>query len=474
VQLPPASSLQRTDEVCKKVEEILQGTEGIEAVDTIAGYSILSSTSGSNSGFFFVQLKPWGERKAPHLGLFQILRKINHELSALPEAVVIAMPPPAIPGIGSTGGFSMQLQDRAGGTPEDLEAMAGKFMEAARKRPEIGSIYTMYSARNPQIYVKVDRDKVLKQGVDPAELYGTLQAFMGGAYMNDFNRFGRQWRVYLSAEPEYRMSADQIGSFFVRNRMGKMVPLSTLVEASSASGPDYTVRYNLQRAAEISGSPAPGFSSAQAMDALEAVAKEALPDEFGYTWSNLSYQERKAPPAGPTFAIAILFVFLILAAQYESFRLPFSVMLVVPAAVVGAFAGLLVTRLPFDVFGQIGLIMLVGLSAKNAILIVEFAKEEYEKGKGLVEATLSAARLRLRPILMTAFAFILGCIPLLRATGAGAASRHSMGTVVVYGSLAATLLGIFLTPGLFVLVESLSSRKNKASASSEGMPAHPT
>jgi HAE1 family hydrophobic/amphiphilic exporter-1 len=332
----------------------------------------------------------------------------------------------------------------------------------------------MYSARNPQIYVKVDRDKVLKQGVDPAELYGTLQAFMGGAYMNDFNRFGRQWRVYLSAEPEYRMSADQIGSFFVRNRMGKMVPLSTLVEASSASGPDYTVRYNLQRAAEISGSPAPGFSSAQAMDALEAVAKEALPDEFGYTWSNLSYQERKAPPAGPTFAIAILFVFLILAAQYESFRLPFSVMLVVPAAVVGAFAGLLVTRLPFDVFGQIGLIMLVGLSAKNAILIVEFAKEEYEKGKGLVEATLSAARLRLRPILMTAFAFILGCIPLLRATGAGAASRHSMGTVVVYGSLAATLLGIFLTPGLFVLVESLSSRKNKASASSEGMPAHPT
>ncbi len=461
VQLPPAASLQRTDDVCKKVEDVLQATEGVQAVDTVAGYSLLTATSGSYSGFFFVQLKPWAERKAPELGLGAIVRRLNAELAAIPEAQVVAFPPPAIPGIGSAGGFSLQLQDRAGGTPEALEEMAEKFLAAARKRPEIGSAFTLYSSKVPQLFVKVDRDKMMKQGVDPSELYGTLQAFMGASYLNDFNRFGRQWRVFLSAEPEYRMRAEEIGNFFVRNRSGNMVPLSALTEVTTTNGPDSTVRFNLTRSAEISGSPAPGYSSAQAMTALEEVAAATLTPEFGTSWSNLSYQERKAPPAGPTFAIAILFVFLILAAQYESWSLPFSVLLVVPAAVVGAFVGLLATRLPFDVFGQIGLIMLVGLSAKNAILIVEFAKAEHEAGKPLVEATLDAAKLRLRPILMTAFAFILGCVPLIRATGAGSAARHSMGTVVVYGSLASTFIGIFLTPALFVLVESLVSKRKK-------------
>ena len=466
VQLPPAASLQRTDAVCKQVEEILQGIEGIQAIDTIAGYSILSSTSSPYSGFFFVQLEPWAKRKKPGMDLDAIIRKVNAQVSKLPEAQVFAFPPPAIPGIGSAGGFSMQIQDRAGGTPEELEAMTEKFLEAARKRPEIGSAYTLFSSKIPQVFVKVDRDKMLKQGVDPQELYGTLQAFMGAAYINDFNRFGRQWRVFLAAEPEYRANTDQIANFFVRGRGGKMVPLSALAEVTTTNGPAYTVRFNLARSAEVGGAPAAGYSSAQAMDALEAVAKDVLPAEYGTAWSNLSYQERKAPPAGPTFAIALFFVFLILAAQYESWSLPFSVLLVVPAAIVGAFAGLLAVKLPFDVFGQIGLIMLVGLSAKNAILIVEFAKAEHESGKPLIEATLNAAKLRLRPILMTAFAFILGCVPLLRATGAGAAARHSMGTVVVYGSIAATFIGIFLTPALFVLVETLVGKKGAHAGSS--------
>jgi HAE1 family hydrophobic/amphiphilic exporter-1 len=313
------------------------------------------------------------------------------------------------------------------------------------------------------VFLNVDRDKVMKQGVDPGELYGALQAYLGGMYVGDFNRFGRQWKVYISGEPEYRQRAEEVENFFVRNRSNQMVPLSTLTTPRPAAGPDYTNRFNLMRAAEVTGTPAPGFSSGDALAALEAVAKEVLPAEYGISFANLSFQEKRAPSPVPTFVMAILFVFLILAAQYESWALPFSVLLVVPAALVGSFLGLLSSHRPFDVFGQIGLVMLVGLSAKNAILIVEFAKAEHEKGKSLVDAALEAARLRLRPILMTAFAFILGCVPLLRASGAGAQARHSMGTVVVYGSLTATFLGIFLTPALFVMAEKLSSKSKKKS-----------
>lgn len=459
VQLPDASSLQRTDATCKKVEQILGGIEGIESYDTIAGFSLVSRVSASYNGFFFVTLKPWSERTTDKTSLGHIIREINQKLGALPEARAFAFTPPAIPGIGTASGFSFMLQDRSGGTPQELEAQIERLTQAAKKRPEIASVTTTYSARIPQIYVAVDREKALKQGVDLGDLYATLQAFMGGAYINDFNRFGRQWRVYLAATPEFRSDASDMGRFYVRNRDGRSLPLSTLVRAESSAGPEFTNRFNLYRSAEISGSAAAGYSSGQAMDAMEAVAAEVLPTSYGYSWNALSYQQKAAPSPAPTFALAILVVFLILAAQYESWGLPFSVLLGTPVAIAGAFAGLLLSRLEFNVYGQIGLIMLIGLSAKNAILIVEFAKVELERGASPLDAALAAARLRLRPILMTAFAFILGCVPLLSAGGAGGVSRHMLGIVVVCGMLAATLLGIFLTPALFVLIERVGGRK---------------
>jgi len=318
---------------------------------------------------------------------------------------------------------------------------------------------TTFRASVPQVFVKVDRDKMLKLGVDPGDMYAALQAYMGGAYINDFNRFGRQWKVYLSAEPEFRTKAEDIGRFSVRSQSGQTVMLSALVDVEDTSGPEFTQRFNLFRTAEITGTAAPGYSSGQAMDALEQVAKESLSADFGYAWSGLSYQQKTAPPATTAFVLALVLVFLILAAQYESWSLPFSVLLGTPIAVLGAFAGLYLSRMDNDVFAQIGLVMLIGLAAKNAILIVEFAKVEHENGKSLAEAALNGARVRFRPILMTAFAFILGCVPLLTASGAGAVSRKVLGTVVVYGMLLATTLGIVVTPALFAMIGKLAGSK---------------
>jgi len=458
VKLPPPASLQRSDELCRQVDDILAKTEGIKSFNTVVGYSVFSGSASPFNGFYFVQLEPWEERKGPALSASAIARKLNMTFAKLSAAEVVAVPPPAIPGIGNGGGFSTMLQAPGGASVEELATELDKFIAALRKRPEIAGAFSLYDARVPQVFVDVDRDKMLRQGVEPSALYGTLQTFMGSAYINDFNRFGRQWRVYLSAEPEYRARAEEIDSFFVRNKDGQMVPLSSMVTAKTITGPDTVVRFNLLRSAEIMGAGMPGVASGTVLQTVDQVAKEVLPDGYQLSYNGMSFQERRAPPAGPTFAMAVVFVFLILAAQYESWALPFSVLLVVPAGVAGAMLALLLSKLPFDVFGQVGLIMLVGLSAKNAILIVEFAKLEHDRGLSILDAALSAAKLRLRPILMTAFAFILGCIPLLRATGAGAASRVSMGTVVVYGSLVATFIGIFLTPSLFVIVESLVAK----------------
>ncbi len=458
IQLPPAASLERTDAVLRKVDTVLlRHRDTIENFNMIGGFSLGTRVSASNNAFYFFGLRPWSERP---LDAEQLVQRLNGEFRRdVPEAIVVAVMPPAIPGLGSQGGFSFWLQDRSGGSLEFLEQNLQKFLAAARQRPELANVTSQFNASVPQVFVDVDRDKVLKQGVALGDVYQTMQAFLGGLYVNQFNRFGRQWRVFMQAEGTDRTTPADISQFYVRNNDNDMVPLSALQTTGPTAGPQYTNRFNVYRAVQVNGAAAPGYSSGQALDALEEVARTTLPRDFGFDWSDLSYQERKA--SGGTaglFALSILFVFLILAALYESWSLPFSVLLSVPVAVVGAFGGLLMRRLDFDVYAQIGVIMLIGLAAKNAILIVEFAKARRDAGRDRVDAALEGAKLRLRPILMTSFAFILGCAPLWAAKGAGAASRQILGTVVITGMLAATLLATFLIPLLFVLVDRLAFR----------------
>jgi multidrug efflux pump len=459
VQLPDGASLQRTREVFAKIDAILAKQPGISTYNGIAGYSLFTRTAASYAGTGFIKFTPWEERKTPALQASAIVASLNGQFGRIPEARVFVVTPPAIPGISAAGGFSMMLQDRAGNSYEFLAQNVARFVAEAKKRPELAGVRAVFSPAVPQLFADVDRDKALKQGVPLNEIYTSLQTFLGGAYVNDFTRFGRQWRVFMQAESAYRTSPDDIGRFYVRNARGDMVPLSSFVRVKTTSGPEYTVRFNLYRSVEIQGTQAPGYSSGQALDALEDVAKNTLPAGMGYSWNALSYQEKVSSGGAPrVLALSLIFVFLILAALYESWSLPFSVLLSVPVAVLGAFVGLWSRHFDNNVFAQIGLVMLVGLTAKNAILIVEFAKDQREQGKPIVEAALEGARLRLRPILMTSFAFIFGCLPLWVATGAGAGARRMLGTAVVAGMLAATALGIFFIPALFVFVEKLATR----------------
>ena len=459
VMLPDAASLERTDAVMKRVEGILEKNEAVEGFNTISGFSLLTGAYSSNMGFFFVQLKPWEERTTEETHANGVLAALNRAFAQqVPEAGAVAFGPPAIPGLGTGAGFTMQLQDRSGGTPEYLAEQTAKFMEAARKRPEIGRIGSLYRATVPQIYADIDRSKVLKSGVPLSDVNTTLGALLGSSYVNDFNKFGRVYKVYMQAEPEFRQDPKQLGLFFVRNDKGGMVPLDTLLTTGPASGPEFTNRFNLFRSAELTGVPAAGVSSAQALTALEETARAVLPPDVTYDWADMSFQEKRAPSVAPTFAMAVLLVFLVLAAQYQSWGLPFSVLLGTPFAAFGAYLGLYLSRMFMgpsyvnNVFAQIGLIMLIGLAAKNAILIVEFAKMEHESGKSLMDSAMSAAKLRFRPILMTAFAFILGVVPLLTASGAGAESRKVMGMAVFAGMSVATILGVLLIPMLYVAV----------------------
>ncbi len=462
LQLPDAASLQRTDAVTKKAEEIIMKTPGVKYCTTVVGYSMLSGVSNTYSSFFFITLEEWAARKKPEEKYEAIKAHLNRELRGLPEAIAFAFPPPAIPGVGTSGGFTFVLEDRAGKDIAFLAEQTNKFMEAARKRPELAGLSTTFRPTVPQVFVDVDRDKVLKQGVALSDVYKTLQCFMGGAFVNYFNRFGRQWQIYVQAEGQYRTKAQNLGQFRVRNNAGEMVPLSSVISVRTTAGPEFTMRYNLYRSAQINGLAAPGYSSAQAMEALEQVFAETMPTEMGYDYLGMSYQEKKAQEGvspAVIFGFSLLCVFLILAAQYESWSLPFSVLLGTPIAVMGAFFALWVCRFENNVYAQIGLVMLIGLAAKNAILIVEFAKMEYDKGKPVIEAALTGAKLRLRPILMTSFAFILGCVPLAMASGAGAISRQVMGMAVIGGMLAASFLAIFLIPVTFYVVERMTHKE---------------
>ncbi len=457
LQLPNASSLQRTSEVARKVEDVVMGTPGVRTCTSVIGFSLLSTVYNAYSGFFFVNFKPWSERTKPEESYAAIKAHLNKELAKIPEGRSFAFSPPSIPGVGTAGGFTFVLEDRAGKDVAFLAANVKKFMAEAAKRKELApGLSTTFLPSVPQVFVKVDRDKVLKQGVVLADVYRTLQCYMGGIFVNYFNRFGRQWQVYVEAEGEYRNSSDKLGSYYVRNRDGAMVPLSALTTVENRLGPEFTMRYNLYRSAQINGSAAPGYSSNQASAALEDVFAKAMPREMGYDYIGMSYQEKKAQEGIPPvaiFGLSLVFVFLILAALYESWSLPFSVLLGVPVAVFGAYLTLFARQMENNVFAQIGLIMLIGLSAKNAILIVEFARTRYEHGVPLLDAALEGAKIRLRPILMTSFAFILGCVPLWLASGAGAVARKVMGTTVIGGMFAASALAIFLIPVTFYVIE---------------------
>ena len=465
LQLPDASSLQRTDVSAQKVVTELKKIDGIEGVVAVNGFSLLTQTFSTNNAFFFVALKPWDERKADSQQVAAIQGKIQQAVGGITDGIAFSFPPPAIPGIGTSGGVTMVVQDRSGSDdPMFLTRNIGAYLGALGKRPEIAAAIPSYLPAVPQLYADVDRERVLQQQVNLGDVYTTMQTFMGGYLVNYFNRFGRQWQTYVEAEGESRTKIDNIGQFYVRSANGGQVPLSSLVKTKQITGPEFILRFNEYNAAQLNITGAPGYSSGQVRAALEEVFAQSMPEGMGFDYQGMSFQEKKAAegvPSWAVFGLSILFVFLILAALYESWTLPFSVLLSTPVAILGAYLALNMRSLENDIFATIGLVMLIGLSAKNAILIVEFAKVNYESGQSIADSALNAARLRFRPIVMTALAFIFGCLPLWFAEGSGASSRRILGTVVVGGTLLSTLIGVIFVPTTFAVVEYLTHRFRK-------------
>jgi hydrophobe/amphiphile efflux-1 (HAE1) family protein len=452
--LPEAASLERTMSATSQLDASLAKMPGVARRMIVNGFNILNASQQPNGALFVTALDPWDQRSTPATSIEAILGKIFAAGAAIPDATVIPLNPPALPGLGAFGGFSLKLQDRRGGTPLELANVANDFVAAARKRPEIGSIRSGLNPNTPGYDLQVDREKVKTLGVPLTDVFNTLQTYLGGLQVNDFNRFGRSYKVTMQAEPAFRGDIASIRLFYVRSAQGEMVPLSTLVRPVSASSPSVLQRYNGFREADISGDAAPGYSSGQAAAALQAVAAEVLPQGYGYEWSGLSLQEQQSAGETPlVFGLTVVFVFLFLAALYESWSVPFSVLLAVPIGVFGAMLALAAVGLTNNIYAQIGLILLIGLSAKNAILIVEFAKVRVDQGIDPVEAAIAAAKLRLRPILMTSLAFGLGVLPLAISTGAGSGSQNAIGTGVLGGTIAATALGIFFVPLFYVVIK---------------------
>ncbi|RWG88549.1 multidrug efflux RND transporter permease subunit [Mesorhizobium sp.] len=460
IQLPDGASLERTDAVAQKARDILQNTPGVDIVGSISGLNFLTSAAQSNSAVEFAILKPWDER-GPDQNASKLVEQVRGKLLQMPEAFALSFDPPSIPGLGTTGGFEFQVEDLSGRGSAALNEVTQALIAEARKQPELNpqQLFSSFSTSTPQFNYDLDRSKAKLLGLSLPDVFNTLQIYLGSLYVNDFNLFGRTFRVTIQADKDARADATDISRLYVRNASGGMVPLSTLGKLVPIVGPETVPHYNNNASALINGGAAPGFSSGQAVAAMERAAANVLPRDFGYEWTGITFQELKAGSiASVVFGLAIVFVFLILAAQYESFAMPFMVLLAVPLALFGAFVVLLLRGMQIDVYSQIGFVMLIGLAAKNAILIVEFARRRREEGLTIVEAAMEAARLRLRPILMTAFAFILGVLPLMFATGAGAASRQSIGTTVFGGMVAATVLSLVFVPVFYAVIEKLRER----------------
>ena len=476
IQLPNAASLTRTEAVIKQINDVLDKNDNVQSVTSAAGFSLLAGTQSPNSGLIFIRLKDWNKRK---MTAAQITEALNRELyEEIDAAEIFTFGPPSIPGLGPSSGFTIMIQDKGGNTPQYLAEYTGKFIEEAKKRPEIASISTMFQADVPQKAISIDNDKVLSAGVSLDELHTQVSAYLGGMYVNNFNRFGRMYQTYIQAESEYRLNESKISQFYLTNNRGESVPLSAFITVRDTTGPQFTNRFNLYRSAGVTGLPSTKYSTDEAMTALAEVADEVLPDDMGYAWSNMSYQEAHNSGAGIVFLYAVIFVFLILAALYESWSLPLSILLGIPFALLGAMGFTYLAHLfdPIyvnDIFMQVSLIMLIGLAAKNAILIVEYARDKFSEGMNLQQAALEGAKLRVRPVIMTAVAFLMGVLPLIFATGSNAVARNIMGLALFGGMLIATLIGLFAYPGLFVLIGKWGryEEKRNQKAATENSPA---
>jgi len=472
IQLPNAASLERTQEVLDQVDTMLEQTPGIREWVSLGGFSLIDGTNASNAATVFIVMDPWEERTDPSLSQEAILANLQRQLFQIREAVAFAFPPPAINGLGNTGGFQMQLQDRADVGLEELQKMVLEIIQDGNGQSGLATLNSTFRVDVPQLFAEIDRTKAKTLGIPLDKVFGTLQAYLGSAYVNDFNKFGRTWQVKAQADHQFRIEADDIRNLDVRNAKGEMVPIGTLVAVEQILGPQTIMRYNLYPSAAITGQASPGFSSGQALNLMEQLADVKLPASMGYEWTGMSYQEKKVgSEAIMVFALAIILVFLVLAAQYESWTSPAAVILVVPLAVLGTVIALVMRGFDNNVYTQIGIVLLIGLASKNAILIVEFAREQRDQGKGILDAAITAAQLRFRPILMTAISSIAGFMPLVVASGAGAASRQAIGTAVVGGMIAATIMSILFTPVFFVVFQGLSEFRRKSEAPSLDLPA---